>query len=173
MSDRRTFLKSVAAVAVAGSGVASRAGAQTAPAAGAAQPAGIRKSILINMLPKELPYAERFALARTAGFEAIEMQTISSPDEAAEIREGAVKAGLRVHSVMNSDHWRLPLSSADPDVVKRSVQGMETSLRNAKLWGADAVLLVPAVVDPKTRTRTPTRARRRSSGNRSFPSPAR
>ncbi len=27
---------------------------------------------------------------------------------------------------------------------------METSLRNAKLWGADAVLLVPAVVDPKT-----------------------
>lgn len=150
MSDRRTFLKSVAAVAVAGSGVASRAGAQTAPAAGAAQPAGIRKSILINMLPKELPYAERFALARMAGFEAIEMQTISSPDEAAEIREGAVKAGLRVHSVMNSDHWRLPLSSADPDVVKRSVQGMETSLRNAKLWGADAVLLVPAVVDPKT-----------------------
>src|SRR5688572_19479540 len=27
---------------------------------------------------------------------------------------------------------------------------METSLRNAKLWGADTVLLVPAVVDPKT-----------------------
>jgi hexulose-6-phosphate isomerase len=27
---------------------------------------------------------------------------------------------------------------------------METSLRNAALWGADAVLLVPAVVDPAT-----------------------
>jgi hexulose-6-phosphate isomerase len=51
---------------------------------------------------------------------------------------------------MNMDHWRLPLSSSDPDVVTRSVQGMETSLRNAALWGADAVLLVPAVVDAKT-----------------------
>ena len=50
---------------------------------------------------------------------------------------------------MNMDHWRLPLSSADPDVVRRSVVGMETSLRNAKLWGADTVLLVPAVVDPQ------------------------
>jgi hexulose-6-phosphate isomerase len=35
-------------------------------------------------------------------------------------------------------------------VVTRSVQGMETSLKNAALWGADTVLLVPAVVDAKT-----------------------
>jgi L-ribulose-5-phosphate 3-epimerase len=52
--------------------------------------------------------------------------------------------------VMNAEHWDAPLSSADPEVVKRSVRGMETSLRNAGLWGADAVLLVPAVVDAAT-----------------------
>ena len=51
---------------------------------------------------------------------------------------------------MNMDHWRLPLSSSDPEVVTRSVQGMETSMRNAALWGADTVLLVPAVVDADT-----------------------
>jgi hexulose-6-phosphate isomerase len=51
---------------------------------------------------------------------------------------------------MNVEHWEAPLSSADPEVVKRSVRGMETSLRNAALWGADAVLLVPAVVDAST-----------------------
>jgi hexulose-6-phosphate isomerase len=51
---------------------------------------------------------------------------------------------------MNSDHWKFPLSSADAEVVSRSVAGMETSFRNAKLWGADAVLLVPAVVDAQT-----------------------
>ena len=137
MTDRRTFLK-VLAAALAATG-------QTA-----APGNSIRKAVLISMLPKDLPYAERFALARTAGFEAIEMQTIARPEEAAEIREAALKTGLRVHSVMNMDHWRLPLSSADPDVVSRSVQGMETSLRNAALWGADAVLLVPAVVDAAT-----------------------
>ncbi len=35
-------------------------------------------------------------------------------------------------------------------MVSDSVKGMETSLRNAALWGADTVLLVPAVVDAKT-----------------------
>ena len=45
------------------------------------------------MLPKELSYADRFALAREAGFEAIEMQTITKDDEAAEIKEAAKKTG--------------------------------------------------------------------------------
>ncbi len=159
MSDRRTFLKSVAAVAVAGGGgLGARAAAQTpGPAAPAAAPArppspesSIRKAVLISMLPRALPYAERFAIARSSGFEAIEMQTIASADEAAEIRDAAAKSGLRIHSVMNSDHWKMPLSSADPAVVSGSVKGMETSMRNAKLWGADTVLLVPAVVDAQT-----------------------
>ena len=51
---------------------------------------------------------------------------------------------------MNAEHWRSPLSSADPAVVEKSLDGMRTSLRNAKLWGADTVLLVPAVVNPET-----------------------
>src|SRR5262249_57341059 len=84
------------------------------------------------------------------GFDAIEMQTVAQAAEAQEIREASKKAGLRIHSVMNADHWRFPLSSADRDVVSRSVAGMETSLRNAALWGADAALLVPAGVASST-----------------------
>jgi hexulose-6-phosphate isomerase len=154
MPHRRSFLKSLAGLAAvpALSGSAPpRRSAQRAPAA---QPtpasAGIKKAVLISMLPRDRPFVERFALARELGFEGIEMQTVTQPDQAAEIREASVKTGLRVHSVMNSDHWRLPLSSSDPEVVNGSVRGMETSLRNAALWGADAVLLVPAVVDATT-----------------------
>jgi hexulose-6-phosphate isomerase len=109
-----------------------------------------QKAILISMLPKDASYAERFRIAREAGFEAIEMQTVAREEEAAEIRAAADKTGLRIHSVMNADHWRFPLSSGDRDVVNRSVAGIETSLRNAARWGADAVLLVPAVVDQAT-----------------------
>jgi L-ribulose-5-phosphate 3-epimerase len=141
MNDRRTFLKMLGAT-LAVSAVPS--------GARAAQQNGIRKSILINMLPRDVPYAQRFAIARDAGFDAIEMQTVTRNEEAAEIKEAAAKAGLRIHSVMNMDHWRFPLSSSDPDVVAKSVAGMETSMRNAVLWGADAVLLVPAVVDATT-----------------------
>jgi hexulose-6-phosphate isomerase len=116
-----------------------------------AQPSrGIPKAILNSMLPKELGYMERFALARAAGFDGVEMQTVSDPSEAQQVLAASEKTGLRVHSVMNADHWRYPLSSSDPKVVNSSVAGMETSLRNAALWRADAVLLVPAVVDATT-----------------------
>ena len=149
MTDRRTFLKHAGAT-VAACAVPSIPAPAFAAAPRQSGGAGLRKSILINMLPRDVPYAQRFAIAREAGFDAIEMQTVTRDEEAAEAKEAAAKAGLRIHSVMNMDHWRLPLSSSDPDVVTKSVAGMETSMRNAVLWGADAVLLVPAVVDATT-----------------------
>jgi len=146
MTGRRTVLKSIAGVFLAVGHGAARPLAQ--PAGRAAS--GIRKGVLISMLPKDRPYAERFAIARAAGFEAVEMQTIERPEDAAEIAEASRAAGVRIHSVMNAAHWEFPLSSGDPAVVTRSVRGMETSLRNAARWAADAVLLVPAVVDAST-----------------------
>jgi hexulose-6-phosphate isomerase len=164
--DRRTFLESIAAAAACVSGREALQGGpadvgptrRLAPAYASGfgrtskAPAAStgRKAVLISMLPKDLSYADRFALAREAGFDAVEMQTVAQQTEAHEIRDAAKTAGLRIHSVMNADHWRYPLSSADRDVVNRGVAGMETSLRNAAMWGADAVLLVPAVVDPAT-----------------------
>ena len=138
--DRRRFLESTAILSAA-------AAMRPSAAAGAVSP---RKAVLISMLPEALSYRDRFKLAVDVGFAGIEMQTVSDPQEAETIREAAEKSGLRIHSVMNADHWRFPLSSADPEVVVRSVAGMKTSLQNAKLWGADAVLLVPAVVDAAT-----------------------
>ena len=58
--------------------------------------------------------------------------------------------GLKIHSVTNEVHWQFPLSSADSEVVRKSVSATETSLRNAALFKAGTVLLVPAVVDAKT-----------------------
>ena len=150
MADRRTFLKLLAAAAGAATHASPAIASQTSTPPAARASASIRKSTLISMLPRKLSYADRFALARETGFEAIEMQTINKEDEAVEIRDASKKSGLRIHSVMNSDHWRLPLSSTDAEVVSGSVKGMETSFRNAVMWGADAVLLVPAVVDATT-----------------------
>lgn len=149
MNDRRMFLKLLAAAA--GTAATTPLHARQAPGpAAAGAPGAMQKATLISMLPRDLSYADRFAMARRAGFDAIEMQTIEAEAEETEILDAARAAGMRIHSVMNSDHWRFPLSSADAEVVARSVRGMETSLRNAARWGADTVLLVPAVVDAKT-----------------------
>jgi hexulose-6-phosphate isomerase len=146
---RRSFLHTAAALPVAA------AFSQTAAAAARTTPAAVqakgkpKKAVLVSMLPKG-SYVERFTIARDAGFVATELHTTAGQAEAEEARAASEKTGLTIHSVMNSAHWDFPLSSADPEVVKKSVAGMETSLRNAKLWGAGAVLLVPAVVNGET-----------------------
>ena len=149
-STRREFLKGATAAAA---GAALRpqstafAGAPASPASGTLP---IRKGVLLDMLPKKLSYADRFKMARDVGFEVVQAPTTRDPREAEEIKRAADGAGMAIDSVMNMDHWKYPLSSGDPAVVEKSMEGMRTSLHNAKLWGADAVLLVPAVVNPET-----------------------
>jgi hexulose-6-phosphate isomerase len=138
--DRRTFLGTATALSVV-------AVLRPRAAAAAGRP---KKALYVSMLPKQLAWRERFQLALDCGFEGIEVGTIAEAGVAEQVREAAAATGLKIHSVMNADHWKYPLSSADPEVVARSVAGMEASLRNAKLWGADSVLLVPAVVGPET-----------------------
>jgi len=116
----------------------------------AAERLPIRKGVLISMLPKDKSLGDRMKIARDCGFQSVEGQTTSDPREAEEIKKAADAAGLPIHSVMNMAHWQNPLSSSDPTVVEKSLAGMRTSLNNAKLWGAQTVLLVPAVVNPQT-----------------------
>ena len=113
----------------------------------------IKKAVEFEMLPKNGSYTDRFQIARDAGFEQVECPTMPDEHEAAEVKKASEKTGLRIHSVMNMAHWKYPLSSSDPAVVAESVKGMETSLRNAHFWGAETVLLVPAVVNAETRYR--------------------
>lgn len=107
-------------------------------------------AIAMSMLPSDRTVPERFKLAADAGFSGIEMWTVEDQPEAEQILHAAEHAGLRIHSVVNDPRRRFPLSSADPEVVRQGVAGIETSLRNARLWGADAVLITPtsAVEEP-------------------------
>ncbi len=134
--DRRTFLSIPAAVPVAAFAEQSRR-------------LPIRKALYVGMLPGNLSYADRFKLAREAGFEAVEWVTTPNQNRAEEIKKAAESAGIRIH-VMNQAHWKYPLSSGDPAIVAEGLKGMEISLRNASFWNADTVLLVPAVVNAKT-----------------------
>jgi hexulose-6-phosphate isomerase len=138
--NRRSFL-TAGAVGAVFTGAGPLAEAQRLP---------IRKGVLLGMLPKDLTVAERFQLARDVGFEQVECRTTPDQKAAEEIKKAAEASGLRIHSVMNASHWDFPLSSPDPAVVEKGLQGIQTSLRNAHFWGADTVLVVPAVVDART-----------------------
>jgi L-ribulose-5-phosphate 3-epimerase len=156
--SRREFLKSTVTTAcsagltacglgeVPAVSLASRSVLATSPSA----PLPITKGVLLDMLPPKLSYVDRMKMARDVGFEVIQAPTTPDQHEAEEIKKAADAANVRIDSVMNMDHWKYPLSSSDSTVVEKSLTGMRTSLHNAKLWGSDAVLLVPAVVNPQT-----------------------
>src|SRR6266404_2620997 len=102
------------------------------------------------MLPAQMSILDRFQLARDTGFEQIECGTTDDARQAEEILAASKQTRVRIHSVMNRDHWKYPLSAREPEVVAKSLAGLKTSFQNASLWGADTVLLVPAVVNADT-----------------------
>ncbi len=137
--DRRRFLQTAAALTVM-STVRARAGARLP----------IAMAVEYNMLPTKISIMEQFQLAKDCGFERIECPTTRDQGDAEKMKAASEKTGLPIHSVMNMDHWQYPFSSADPAVVEKSLDGARVSIRNAHLWGASTVLLVPAVVNAQT-----------------------
>jgi L-ribulose-5-phosphate 3-epimerase len=136
--DRRRFLKSTAALA-----------ALTAVRPSFSWAAGSPKiAIPFSRLPRERTILERFRVALDAGFSGIEISTAEDAAQAGEVRLAAERSGLRVHSVVDLASRHYPLSSADPAVVRQGVAGVTTSLRHARIWGADIVLIAPAAAAP-------------------------
>lgn len=121
-----------------------------APSSLAAQGAKSERALINTMLPEDLPLVDQYKLAVETGFTAMEVRAFNDDAEARQVRAAAQQAGLRIHSVMNQTHWRHPLSSPDPADVEACVEGVRASLRQAQLYGADAVLIVPAVVRSDT-----------------------
>jgi L-ribulose-5-phosphate 3-epimerase len=155
-SSRRQFLKSSVSASACAAGISGGGPGLLRALDGALHDApsipasGIKKGLVYTMLPSGLSHSDRCKMARDTGFDVVQAPTAPDERAAEDLKDAARQANLRIDSVMNLDHWQYPLSSSDPAVVKKGLAGMRTSLRNAKLWGSDAVLLVPAVVNPQT-----------------------
>lgn len=152
---RREFLKSsvgaACAASLGGGALANSLAARASLKPPAYPPTlSIKKGVWFGMLPEKLSIADRYKMARDVGFEVVQAPTEPDESKAEEVKKAAEAANIRIDSVMNMDHWKYPLSSSDPAVVEKSLAGMRASLHNAKLWGCDAVLLVPGVVNPQT-----------------------
>jgi L-ribulose-5-phosphate 3-epimerase len=147
--NRRRFLarSAGAALALGASPSASSAPESASPERGAAGP---KKAALFGMLPGSLSMEDRFKLARDVGFAAVEAPPIADAGECEKMRAAAEQAGIRIHSVIYGG-WDPPLSHPDPAARQHSLQNAEAALHSAKRMGAEDILLVPAVVDARTR----------------------
>ena len=93
---------------------------------------------------------ERFDTVKKAGFDGIEVPPQFNPDDQAKFKAASDKVGLPIHSVIYGG-WKRLLSDPDPAKRDEAVENLKKGLRCAKALGATKLLLVPAVVDAKTR----------------------
>jgi hexulose-6-phosphate isomerase len=146
---RRAFL---AAGAVAAAGVA--LGVKAPKASAAARP-HLKKSLMIGMVPGKAPdgkkrtLSDQLQIAADAGFESAQIDTIFDASAVKEAAAGASKAKIGIDSIVVSTHWGSPLTDPDPAVFEKTMEATRVSLQNAKDLGADMLLLVPGVVNPK------------------------
>lgn len=151
--NRREFIGKSAGAALA-VGVGTTATGLVAPA-GADEKKGQsesrpKKSVMFGMLPSNLSLEDRFKLAKEVGFEGVESDPVKTEAEARAMRAAAEKAGIPIHSVIYGG-WDAPLSSPDPKVIERGLANTSHALQCAKWFGADNILLVPAIVTPQVR----------------------
>lgn len=108
-----------------------------------------KKSLKFGMVKEELSVMDKFKLLKDLGFDGVELD---SPNELKEkdIMDARDKTGLEIPGVVNSVHWKSPMSDADPKVRTTCTESMEIALRDCKKYGGTTVLLVPAVVNEKT-----------------------
>ena len=146
--NRREFLVGAAATAVTLGALRSTSEAKTL--AQSNKGGKLKNGIILSMLPGALSIEDRFKLAKDVGFEGIEVAPISDPAEVKALSSAVEKTGLRIHSIIFGG-WQAPLSSPDENVAKQGIQDLKNALQNAKDLNADAVLLVPGIVNEQVR----------------------
>ena len=156
--DRRGFLKGtgMAAVAVAafgsanfalGRNAASRTETVLEPAAEDGRATSpkkrrMRKAVMYATLGIKGTVGEKFQALKDAGFEGVEPMSHMNQEE---VLKAFADSGLKAASVCCSTHWGKPLSDPSAEVRAEGVAGMQQALRDAHVYGASSVLLVPGV----------------------------
>lgn len=109
-----------------------------------------KKSLKFGMIKEDLSVLEKFKLVKSLGFDGVELDSPNDLNEK-EILEARDKTGLKIPGVVNSVHWRKPMSDPDPAVRAECTQSMIHALEKCKLYGGTTVLLVPGVVNEHVR----------------------
>ena len=145
--NRKSFLKSAALITGAATIVHPTLSASVSQAKSTSK-VTLKKSLGFGMIKEELSLTDKFKLVKDLGFDGVEL---NSPIELNknEILEAKAKSGIELPSMVNKDHWKMPLTDPDPEVRKKIIQSVAQSLQEVKDFGGDTVLVVPGVVNEK------------------------
>jgi L-ribulose-5-phosphate 3-epimerase len=101
----------------------------------------LRKTLKIGMVRSGETLAEKFAIAKEAGFAGIELNVPGfNIDEA---NAASVSTGLIIDGTVGSYHWKIRHTDPDVKVREEALANLKQGLRDTAAVGADTMLLVP------------------------------
>lgn len=144
--NRKSFIKSAALMTGVTALATPTLSASMLQAKATSKVITLKKSLGFSMIKEDLSLTDKFKLIKDLGFDGIELNTPIDIDKT-EILEAKAKSGLELPSVVNKDHWKMPLSDPNPTVRKQIIESVAQSLQEVKDFGGDTVLVVPGVVN--------------------------
>lgn len=108
-----------------------------------------RQSLKWSMIEEDLSIAEKFRLIADLGFDGVELD---APNDLPlnEILAARDATGVAIPGVVNSAHWKTPLTDPDPAVREACIAASIEAMTLAKAYGAETMLLVPGIVNDRT-----------------------
>lgn len=108
----------------------------------------LKKGLGFGMIQEDLSLVDKFKLVKDLGFDGVELNTPTDLNKL-EVLAAKEKSGIEIPSVVNKDHWKMPLSDPNPEIRKQCIKSVAKSLYEVKEFGGDTVLVVPGVVNEK------------------------
>jgi len=137
MSNRRRFLSSLSVTTLAA------ASGSLLPAQEVKPVRKLRKAIMGGTLGLKGTLIEKYKAAKEAGYEGVEP---SGGLNQQEVMDALGQSGLQAASVCCHTHWKQTLTHPDEKIREEGLQGVLQTLRDAKAYGADSILVVPGTV---------------------------
>lgn len=137
MSNRRRFLRSLSVTTLAA------ASGSLLPAQEVKPVRKLRKAIMGGTLGLKGTLIEKYKAAKEAGYEGVEP---SGGMNQQEVIDALGQSGLEAASVCCHTHWKQTLTHPDEKIREEGLQGVLQTLRDAKAYGADSILVVPGTV---------------------------
>jgi len=153
---RREFLATSAAAALGATLTPSAFGADDSLASTRESSDGqfrgrIYKSVKWGMIQEKGTILQKFELMKQLGFDGMELVSPGIDDKQAAV-EASRKTGMPIHGLVDEVHWQLRLSSPDEAIRGKGLAALKTALADSKLYGGQAVLLVPGRVNGENET---------------------
>ena len=107
----------------------------------------LKKAVKFGMIKQGATVKEKFELIKGLGFQGVEFDSPSDVNKDEALKAQA-ETGVKIHGVIDSVHWKERLSDPNPAIRAKGLAALNGAIADAKLYGADTVLLVPGKVNP-------------------------